>query len=71
MPVHTVESIVRFARINIALNPNRSSPQTQLVSVISLLSSDTPNIESPANIEAAIEVRTALESTSVPSSFLA
>ncbi|KAJ6482906.1 ubiquitin-conjugating enzyme [Mycena vitilis] len=28
-----------------------------LVSVISLLSSDTPNIDSPANIQAAIEVR--------------
>ncbi|KAJ7805847.1 ubiquitin-conjugating enzyme [Mycena leptocephala] len=32
-----------------------------LVSVISLLSSDTPNIESPANIQAAIECRTDLE----------
>ncbi|KAJ6619059.1 ubiquitin-conjugating enzyme [Mycena sp. CBHHK59/15] len=32
-----------------------------LVSVISLLSSDTPNIDSPANIQAAIEVRTDLE----------
>ncbi|KAJ7145824.1 ubiquitin-conjugating enzyme/RWD-like protein [Mycena epipterygia] len=29
-----------------------------LISVISLLSSDTPNIDSPANIQAAIEVRT-------------
>lgn len=30
----------------------------QLVSVISLLSSDTPNLDSPANVDAAKEVRT-------------
>lgn len=30
---------------------------TQLVSVISLLSSDTPNTDSPANIDAAKQVR--------------
>jgi len=30
----------------------------QLVSVISLLSSDTPNCDSPANVDAAKEVRT-------------
>lgn len=29
----------------------------QLVSVISLLSADTPSIESPANVDAAKEVR--------------
>lgn len=29
----------------------------QLISVISLLSADTPNIDSPANIDAAKEVR--------------
>ncbi|KAF7345109.1 Ubiquitin-conjugating enzyme E2 G1 [Mycena venus] len=32
-----------------------------LVSVISLLSSDTPNTDSPANVEAAIEVRKDIE----------
>jgi len=32
----------------------------QLVSVMSLLSSDTPNLESPANVDAAKEVRTDL-----------
>ncbi|KAF8976534.1 ubiquitin-conjugating enzyme/RWD-like protein, partial [Cyathus striatus] len=31
-----------------------------LVSVISLLSSDTPNLDSPANVDAAKEVRTDL-----------
>jgi len=34
----------------------------QLISVISLLSSDTPNLESPANIDAAKEARTEPES---------
>ena len=29
----------------------------QLLSVISLLSSDTPNLDSPANVDAAKEVR--------------
>ncbi|KAJ7260963.1 ubiquitin-conjugating enzyme/RWD-like protein [Mycena haematopus] len=63
MPVHTVESIVRFLSLTIAQNPNRSFPEyTQLVSVISLLSSDTPNTDSPANVEAAIEVRKDIES---------
>src|SRR6267142_2336616 len=32
--------------------------QTQLLSVISLLSSETPNLDSPANVDAAKEVRT-------------
>ncbi|KAJ7875380.1 ubiquitin-conjugating enzyme [Mycena olivaceomarginata] len=32
-----------------------------LVSVISLLSSDTPNTDSPANVEAAIEVRNSID----------
>ena len=34
----------------------------QLVSVISLLASDSPNLESPANIDAAKELRTEPES---------
>ncbi|KAL0065443.1 Ubiquitin-conjugating enzyme E2 15 [Marasmius tenuissimus] len=32
-----------------------------MISVISLLSSDTPNLDSPANVDAAKEVRTDLE----------
>jgi ubiquitin-protein ligase len=36
---------------------NSEWPLRQLVSVISLLSSDMPNLESPANVDAAIEVR--------------
>lgn len=34
-----------------------ATPLTQLLSVISLLSSDTPNTDSPANIDAAKQVR--------------
>ena len=33
------------------------APPSQLISVISLLSADTPNTDSPANIDAAKEVR--------------
>lgn len=33
----------------------------QLVSVISLLSSDKPNLDSPANVDAAKEIRTDFE----------
>jgi hypothetical protein len=33
---------------------------TQMLSVISLLSSDRPNLDSPANVDAAKEVRTDL-----------
>lgn len=39
----------------------------QLISVISLLSSDTPNTDSPANVDAAKEVRTDLAGTSLRS----
>ncbi|KAH0833979.1 hypothetical protein J3R83DRAFT_11197 [Lanmaoa asiatica] len=48
MPVHTVETIVRFS---------------SNLRVISLLSSDTPNTDSPANVDAAKEVRTDLAGT--------
>jgi ubiquitin-protein ligase len=41
----------------VALDGSKNALQ-QLVSVISLLSSDTPNLESPANVDAAKEVRT-------------
>ncbi len=40
----------------------------QLVSVISLLSSDTPNTESPANVDAAKEVRTDIQSNDLSES---
>ena len=40
----------------------------QLVSVISLLSSDTPNLDSPANVDAAKEVRTDLAGQLYPKS---
>lgn len=43
-----LRSSTAFHSINISL---------QLVSVISLLSSDTPNLDSPANVDAAKEVR--------------
>jgi ubiquitin-protein ligase len=36
----------------------------QLLSVISLLSSDKPNLDSPANVDAAKEVRTDFDGTS-------
>ncbi|KIK09463.1 hypothetical protein K443DRAFT_82718 [Laccaria amethystina LaAM-08-1] len=39
----------------------RWMPVHTLISVISLLSSDTPNLDSPANVDAAKEVRTDLE----------
>lgn len=59
MPVHTVESIVRMSlsctfKLLIQF-------ESQLISVISLLSSDTPNLDSPANVDAAKEVRTDIE----------
>lgn len=59
MPVHGVESIVRRRTSNFV--PDGAPADftipcmafTQLISVISLLSADTPNIDSPANIDAA------------------
>ena len=38
----------------------------QLLSVISLLSSDRPDTSSPANVDAAVEVRTNLEGMKSP-----
>lgn len=61
MPVHTVESIVRDLLSMSALRLNIL--YCQLVSVISLLSSDKPNLDSPANVDAAKEVRTEFESS--------
>lgn len=55
MPVHGVESIVSLRSLS-GIQPTDSRTQ-QLISVISLLSADTPNIDSPANIDAAKEVR--------------
>jgi ubiquitin-conjugating enzyme E2 G1 len=56
LPVHTVESIVSrpcARRVG-------SSGRTQLVSVISLLAANPPSIESPANVDAAKQVRDSL-----------
>lgn len=59
MPVHTVESIVSHPDPSLSFS---RLIDMQLVSVISLLSSDTPNLDSPANVDAAKEVRTDIES---------
>ena len=56
MPVHSVESIV--SRITSDRCLANLTYSTQLLSVISLLSSETPNLDSPANVDAAKEVRT-------------
>ncbi|KAJ7079571.1 ubiquitin-conjugating enzyme [Mycena belliarum] len=37
-----------------------------LISVISLLSSDTPNLDSPANLDAALEIRKDLDGNHIP-----
>ncbi|GAC74708.1 hypothetical protein PANT_12d00101 [Moesziomyces antarcticus T-34] len=52
LPVHTVESIVSLPIL--AWLATKSS---SLISVISLLSADVPNTDSPANIDAAKQVR--------------
>lgn len=66
LPVHSVESIVSRLISSRKVSPFVSSLTSiflylhslvQLLSVISLLSSDTPNTDSPANIDAAKEVR--------------
>lgn len=61
MPVHSVESIV--SRLSLVLlvcqraytDPHLSAPLCpQLISVISLLSQDIPNLDGPANVDAAV-----------------
>lgn len=54
LPIHTVESIVSHTRVP---DSRIQAFPTQLLSVISLLSSDHPNTDSPANVDAAKEVR--------------
>ena len=61
LPVHTVESIVRI--IIYVAQKSYIDILPQLVSVISLLSSDRPNLDSPANVDAAKEVRENWEGT--------
>lgn len=52
LPVHSVESIVRkLTRFKISAS---LLCFIQLLSVISLLSSDKPNLDSPANVDAAV-----------------
>jgi len=52
LPVHTVETVVGGPPL---LLNNRLT--LQLISVISLLSADVPDLNSPANVDAAKEVR--------------
>lgn len=59
MPVHSVESIVCIFSGDV--NAIADGNCVQLLSVISLLSSDKPNLDSPANVDAAKEVRTDFE----------
>lgn len=66
MPVHTVESIVSLILSFRIL----TDYYLQLLSVISLLSSDTPNLDSPANVDAAKEVRADLAGQLYPKSFV-
>ena len=55
LPIHTVESIVRYLLYH--FYSLLMYTYSQLLSVISLLSSDKPNTDSPANVDAAKEVR--------------
>ena len=60
LPVHTVESVVRLVaptHIRQQLCGEHEADDPQLVSVISLLSADVPDLNSPANVDAAKEVR--------------
>jgi len=57
LPVHTVESIVSIASGHFWCNELTRLFRFQLVSVISLLSSEHPNLDSPANVDAAKDVR--------------
>lgn len=52
LPVHSVESIVR--KLTRFKNSASLLCFIQLLSVISLLSSDKPNLDSPANVDAAV-----------------
>jgi hypothetical protein len=58
MPVHSVETIVSRTTDGHRCLANLTFSHTQLLSVISLLSSEKPNLDSPANVDAAKEVRT-------------
>jgi hypothetical protein len=60
MPVHSVSSIVSHTADGHRCLANLTFSHTQLLSVISLLSSENPNLDSPANVDAAKEVRTDL-----------
>lgn len=72
LPIHTVESIVSFIFLYFTcIQPviNCISVGVQLVSVISLLSAYPPPTDSPANVDAAKEVRENLPGTRFFSSF--
>lgn len=63
LPVHTVETVVRElypTSVTVALHIRgivNTVPLSQLISVISLLSQNKPDLDSPANVDAAKEVR--------------
>jgi ubiquitin-protein ligase len=60
MPVHGVESIVSLLRLHVCtcspanFSLGRTCNDPQLISVISLLSQDIPNLDGPANVDAAV-----------------
>ncbi len=66
MPVHTVESIVSLDMEILTCLPNFIRSRSQLLSVISLLSSEKPNLDSPANVDAAKEIRSDFAGTHRP-----
>lgn len=76
LPVHTVESIVSykptphtsfFGKLSCDATAALNISDPQLVSVISLLSADVPNLDSPANVDAAKQVRGEWKMTCTPS----
>lgn len=63
LPVHTVESVVSDLS-GVAACQLRAEIVIKLLSVISLLSQEVPDLSSPANVDAAKEVREDLASQS-------
>lgn len=57
LPVHSVETVVSCLPLNCDGKATDQLTRDQLISVISLLSADVPDLNSPANVDAAKEVR--------------
>ena len=61
LPVHTVETVVSRSHVKLFASTKSTTlilpSVTQLISVISLLSQNKPDLDSPANVDAAKEVR--------------